>query len=342
MDKEKFIPKKEDDFTIEAISDFQGAPVDEVLSKIDEKDIDFYVQTGDLAFSPVLEKLDKEFKDIPKEKMAEIEKDPVYQKYLEKTKRPRVAYVRYMLEKDPELARKNLEGTKIAHEELIGKLKEKLGDKIIHIWGNYDQNKPDHAQIVSDVLKDYEMTSFRSPHFSEISKETAIIYWPYQEIKTEEDKEKLTKLAEEYRGRIKGKNQVIVFGHEHLFRGPSEETYKKELAKSGIKPKRTPASQPNPTAKYIMRIFKGLNPDAKGVYVFGHLHSPEEEIEKGIKYFHGKEGKIPMRIFGLGEKIPEEYKGKGTRKTIDLVYVPQGMVAKLRFRKGKELEVEKK
>lgn len=61
MRKEEFKPKKEDEFTIEAISDFQGVPIEEVLPKIDEKDIDFYVQTGDLAFSPVLEKLDKDY-----------------------------------------------------------------------------------------------------------------------------------------------------------------------------------------------------------------------------------------------------------------------------------------
>lgn len=35
--------------------------LEEVLAKIDEKDVDFYVQTGDLAFPPMLEKLDKDY-----------------------------------------------------------------------------------------------------------------------------------------------------------------------------------------------------------------------------------------------------------------------------------------
>lgn len=158
--------------------------------------------------------------------------------------------------------------------------------------------------------------------------ETAIVLWPSMRVGNAEEGQRLRELVADFASRGQGKRQVVVFGHEQLFKGPQPGVYKSRVKARGLDSVNIPWFEPNPSWHYLVSLFRQLPTKVEVGHVFGHVHDPQDVVQAGIPYLKSA-SIMHYRLYGLGQRVCEGDRGQGLRRTLPVFYVPSNRVATL-------------
>ncbi len=158
----------------------------------------------------------------------------------------------------------------------------------------------------------------------------AVVLWPSLRLNEPNRKEELCDLVADFAQRGRDKRQVVVLGHEQLFKGPPPPVYKSRISAQGLDAVTVPWFEPNPSWHYLISFFRQLPSDAEVSYVFGHVHDAQEVIEAGVPALRSGDGLwMQYRLYGLGHRLPPEDEGRHLRRRVRMFYVPIETVAVL-------------
>lgn len=335
---------KKSEYTIGLISDTQDLDNPEkIISKFTQlKGIkpDMIIHTGDVYTGRLKTELVKTMKQIlsiregltpgeltqdQESEYQEITNSDSYKRDMDKGLPRLRAYLNCLLVKKPEIQKQDGETERENITKILQSLK-KLGVPIKHIMGNADISEEARKEVILDQENQLGIENFSEPQLLDLG-EIALIIWPFQNFNPNTQKdisEKLLAKTQELAGKTKNKKQIVIFGHEHIFKGPV--AYMKKASEVSQQTPRLPRLQSSPSRNHILYLMKQISPQIPITYIFGHLHDPKEIVEAGMPYIKGDQGKYRFRLPGSFRKI-------------NMIYLPQGEIGLLKINsQGVEFE----
>ncbi len=154
-----------------------------------------------------------------------------------------------------------------------------------------------------------------------------VVLWPSLPGLNEAGRRRLRAAVRRWARRAQRAAWVVILAHEPPFRGPTPARYLANLRAAGLQATTIPFySGRNPTADCLLWFCRALPATLPVGLAFGHLHDPAPVIAAGTRFLRLREdGGLAFRLYGCGARPP----GPG-RRTIALFAVPAGAVATLR------------
>lgn len=237
---------------------------------------------------------------------------------------PMRAYGEAVLGADPEVREQRRRETQESYAEVLRALNDLAN---VHcLAGNVDKVLFKAGVLTSpDVV--HSVTLVTRPVCLEFG-HRAVVLWPSMRGRDPEQDRLLRELVADFVGRAEGKRQVVVLGHEQLFKGPVPRVYKSRVEDRGLDAVTVPWFEPSPSWRYLVSFFRQLPPDVEAGYVFGHVHDAQEVIEAGIPHL-GRGPGMRYRLYGLGHTVLPADRGMSLRRVLPMYYVPTDRVATL-------------
>src|SRR5581483_8638685 len=138
--------------------------------------------------------------------------------------------------------------------------------------GNTDRNLMGHPGIAA-LFRDPAQRLLVEPALLDFG-DRAVIFWPSLRARPEEEPG-LEAKVEALLDALRGKRQVAVVGHEQLFKGPVPETYRRNVRAAGFDCLTIPHYEPSRSWRFLIHLFRGLDPDVEARYIHGHVHDPD-------------------------------------------------------------------
>jgi hypothetical protein len=163
----------------------------------------------------------------------------------------------------------------------------------------------------------------------------AVVLWPSLRLDEPNRKEEFADLVSDFARRGTDKRQVVVLGHEQLFKGPPPRVYKERVILWGLDAVTVPWFEPTPSWRHLISFFRQLPGDTEVAYVFGHVHDAQEVIVAGVPALRDGDGPaMRYRLYGLGHRLSPQDRGRNLRRCVRMYYVPIETVAVLTLGPG--------
>lgn len=100
---------------------------------------------------------------------------------------------------------------------------------------------------------------------------------------------------------LRGRERVVVAGHEQIFRGPIPAAYQRNVDAAGLAPTTIPHYAPGAHRDCLLALARALAPESDLALISGHIHDPVEVLGAGAPLLRRRaEPGLEYRLYGLG------------------------------------------
>ncbi|MCL5962080.1 MAG: metallophosphatase family protein [Chloroflexi bacterium] len=310
----------------------------ELIARLGAQQCDLYIHLGDIGGSRLASKFVRQFKQTLGN-VDHLSEDN--RRRFEELKRqgltPMWAYIETNLGADPASRLRREKEARDSYLEVFRAM-SRLPNAIM-VSGNID-NSLLRSHIIGAEIKLQELPLVVEPKLLDLGFR-AIILWPSMKNCSGEALAHLNEQVDAFVRAVADKEQILVFAHEQIYKGPSPSKYRENVESAGYCAMTVPRYEPNPRWPLLLRLFRSLKPTQQAAMVYGHVHDPHHVIQAGAPYLKGSlpEG-LRYRLYGLGSPEKACIPYSGGRQSIRLYTIPTDAVAILNLtRKRMKLEI---
>ena len=310
------------------ISDTHEAenPADLIATLASQK-CDLYVHLGDIGGSRLASKLVREFKQTlgNLDHLSQSERGR-FEDLRMQGMPPMWAYIETKLGADSEAREKRAAEARESYLEVLRAMN--MLSNVIMVSGNIDNSLLRTHVLGSDMNEECPRL-VSEPELLDLGSR-AIIVWPSIKNPSPAIAARVHDLLDSFTQSVRGKEQVIVFAHEQIYKGPSPARYKENVEAAGLQATTVPRYEPNPCWRKLLHLFRSLKPSQDAAMVYGHVHDPHQVIQAGAPYLKGSSSQgLRYRLHGLGSKEATQAPGRNGRRTVRLFTIPADAVCVL-------------
>ena len=309
----------------------------ELIAKLASFGCDLHIHLGDIGGSRLASRFVREFKQSLGNVDHLGEKDrQCYETLKEQGVSPLWAYIETKLGADSASRTRRALEAQQSYVEVVKAIKD-LPNTIM-LSGNIDKSLL-RAHVIDPGIHDRRVPLVTEPELLDLGSR-ALILWPSMKHGEPEQMREIGDRVDSFVRTVLDKDQVIVFAHEQIYKGPLPARYKENVESAGYQAMTIPRFEPNPCWRILLQLFRSLRPSQAVAMVYGHVHDPHRVVQAGAPYLKGTESEgLRFRLYGFGPRARSDTSYPSERRTIRLFTIPADVTAILHLT-PKEMSLE--
>lgn len=291
-----------------------------LIEALGKQTCDFYVHLGDIGGSQLTSKLVHEFKQAG-DNLSHLSRDERerFEQLKSQGMAPTLAYIEMRVGHDRDARERQLMETSASYARVVGSMSRL--SPVYFLSGNIDRFVF-RSDRVGPTFERNGVTLITEPEVIEFP-DQAVVLWPSMKHLTPQLGQDLDRLVGDLSTRLRSKRRVIVLAHEQLFKGPPPKRYRENVARAGYKALTVPYFEPNPTYRYLLKMFRSLPSSVDLAFVHGHVHDPCRVIQAGAPYLKGNpQLGLVYRLHGIAATLSPGQHTIVRRRTLRIFCVP--------------------